>query len=137
MVVDTSAIVAILLGEPDADRFARAIAAAPVRLLSAVNRVELSLVIEGRKGDAGRRALDAFLAEAAIVVADIGAEQATLAIEAFRRFGRSRHPAGLNIGDCFAYALARATDEPLLFKGQDFARTDVRAALGQGPENAI
>ncbi len=128
MVLDTSAIVAILLGEPDADRFATAIAGASVRLLSAVNRVELSLVIEGRKGEAGRRALEAFLAEAGIVVADVGAEQSALAIEAFRRFGRGRHPAGLNIGDCFAYALARATDEPLLFKADDFARTDVTAA---------
>jgi ribonuclease VapC len=127
MIVDTSAIVAILLGEPDADRFAAAIAGAPVRLLSAVNRVELSLVIEGRKGEVGRRALDAFLAEAGIVVADVGADQAALAIEAFRRFGRGRHPAGLNIGDCFAYALAHATALPLLFKGQDFARTDVQA----------
>jgi ribonuclease VapC len=128
MVLDTSAIVAILLGEPDADRYSAAIAAAPVRLLSAVNRVELSLVIEGRKGEAGRRALETFLAEAGIVVTDVGAEQATLAIEGFRRFGRGRHPAGLNIGDCFAYALARATDEPLLYTGDDFARTDVTAA---------
>ena len=129
MVIDTSALVAILLREPGADRFERCIADAPVRLISAVNRVELSLVIEGRKGDRGRADLEALLLEAGIEVVAVTPQQSELAIEAFRRFGRGRHRAGLNIGDCFAYALARATDHPLLFKGDDFAPTDVKPAI--------
>ena len=128
MVVDTSALVAILLGEPEGDEFARALAEAPVRLISAVTRVELSLVIEGRKGDAGRKDLERLLREGGFDIASVTAEQADIAIQAFRRFGRGRHRAGLNIGDCFAYALAVATDNPLLFKGDDFARTDIRPA---------
>jgi ribonuclease VapC len=99
-----------------------------VRLLSAVSRVECTCVIEGRKRDAGRAELDLFLREAAIEIAPVTADQAEIACEAFRRFGRGRHPAGLNIGDTFAYALAKATGEPLLYKGADFSRTDVDAA---------
>jgi ribonuclease VapC len=128
MVIDTSAIVAILENEPEGASFVRLIAADEVRLLSAVGRVECTCVIEGRKGAAGRADLELFLREAAIETAPVTADQAEIACEVFRRFGRGRHPAGLNIGDTFAYALARATGEPLLFKGADFARTDIASA---------
>jgi ribonuclease VapC len=129
MVIDTSALVAILLREPEASLFETAIAAAPVRLMSAVSRVELSIVIEGRKGDAGRLDVDRLIQAGGLEVAAVTPSQAALAIEAFRTFGKGRHPAGLNIGDCFSYALARAMGEDLLFKGRDFARTDIRSAL--------
>jgi ribonuclease VapC len=128
MVLDTSAIVAILEDEPERERFVRLVADDDVRLLSAVSRVECTCVVEGRKRDAGRAELDLFLREAAIEITAVTADQAEIACEAFRRFGRGRHPAGLNIGDTFAYALAKATGEPLLFKGQDFSKTDIDAA---------
>lgn len=128
MVVDTSAIAAILLDEPDAPVFARAIEAAPVRLLSVMSRVELSLVIESRKGEGGRLSVDQFLAATPLDIVSMTPQHAALAIEAFRRFGKGRHRAALNIGDCFAYALAKATGMPLLFKGDDFVHTDVRVA---------
>ncbi len=129
MVVDTSALVAILLGEPDAERFARALGAAPVRLLSAVTRVELSCVIEGRKGETGRADVELLLRDGDFEVVSVTPQQAEIAIDAFRRFGRGRHRARLNIGDCFSYALAVATDQVLLFKGDDFGHTDIRPAL--------
>jgi ribonuclease VapC len=129
MVVDTSALVAILLGEPEADRFARALADAPVRLLSAVSRVELSFVIEGRKGETGRADVDLLLRDGGFDIVAVTPQQAEIAVDAFRRFGRGRHRASLNIGDCFAYALAVATDEALLFKGDDFIHTDIRPTL--------
>jgi ribonuclease VapC len=125
MVIDTSAIVAILEDEPEGASFVRLVAADAIRLLSAVSRVECTCVIEGRRRAAGRAELDLFLREAAIEIAPVTADQAGIACEAFRRFGRGRHPASLNIGDTFAYALAKATGEPLLFKGDDFARTDI------------
>ncbi len=128
MVLDTSAVVAILLREPDAERLARYLADAPVRLMSAVTRVELSFVIEGRYGVAGRTDLERLLADTRIEIAAVTAQQAEVAIDAFRRYGKGRHTAALNIGDCFAYALAKTTDLPLLFKGGDFARTDIRPA---------
>jgi ribonuclease VapC len=128
MVIDTSAVVAILENEPERARFVRLIAADELRQLSAVSRVECTCVIEGRKRDAGRADLELFLREAAIEVAPVTADQAEIACEAFRHFGRGRHPAGLNIGDVFAYALAKVTGEPLLFKGDDFTRTDVASA---------
>jgi ribonuclease VapC len=129
MVVDTSALVAILFAEPDAERFARALADAPVRLLSAVTRVELSFVVEGRKGEAGRADLELLLRDSDFEIVAVTPQQAEIAIEAFRRFGRGRHRVGLNIGDCFSYALAVASDHPLLFKGEDFSCTDIRPAL--------
>jgi ribonuclease VapC len=134
MVVDTSALVAILFGEPDAGRFARALGDAPVRLLSAVTRVELSFVIEGRKGHTGRADLELLLRDGCFDIVSVTPQQAEIAIDAFLRFGRGRHRAGLNIGDCFAYALAAATDHPLLFKGDDFIHTDIRPALPAAPE---
>ena len=129
MVVDTSALVAILLREPDADRIDRTLADAPMRLMSAVTRVELSLVIEGRYGEAGRMDIERLLNDARIEIAAVTPQQADIAIDAFRRFGKGRHRAALNIGDCFSYALARAIDQPLLFKGNDFSHTDIRPAL--------
>lgn len=129
MVIDTSALIAILFGEPDANLFAEALDSAPVRLMSAVTRVELSFVVEGRKGPAGRADLELLLRDADFDIVSVTPQQADIAIDAFRRFGRSRHRAGLNIGDCFSYALAVASNHPLLFKGDDFAHTDLRSAL--------
>ena len=129
MVVDTSALVAILLREPDAARFEQALAGAPIRLLSVVSRVELSLVIEGRKRAAGRADVERLLRDGGFDIVSVTPQQAEIAIDAFRRYGRGRHRAGLNIGDCFSYALAVATDHPLLFKGDDFIHTDLQPAL--------
>jgi ribonuclease VapC len=129
MVVDTSALIAILFRETEADRFGQALADAPIRMLSAVTWVELSFVVEGRKGDAGRADLDLLLRDGGFDIVSVTSRQAEIAIDAFRRFGKGRHQAGLNIGDCFSYALAVATDHPLLFKGDDFSRTDIRQAL--------
>jgi ribonuclease VapC len=133
MVIDTSAIVAILFGEPDRRRFEDAIEAAPIRMISAVTRVELTFVIEGRKGDAGRERLERFLRLMDADIVSVTQVHADIAMDAFRRFGRGRHLAALNIGDSFSYALAAATGYPLLFKGNDFAHTDLPAALPPGP----
>ncbi len=127
MVLDTSALLAVLLNEPDADGFRRAIEADPVRMISAATLVEVGIVIEARVGDAGGRELDLLLHKAAIEVVSVDAGQADLARHAYREFGKGRHVAGLNYGDCFAYALSQSAGEPLLFKGDDFSRTDVRA----------
>ena len=130
MVIDTSALVAILLQESDAYVYAAALRGASPRLLSVVTRVELSCVIEGRKGEKGRIELERFLAALDGDIVAVTPHHAALAIQAFRSYGKGRHPAALNIGDCFSYALARATGYPLLFKGRDFARTDLPSALG-------
>ena len=125
MVLDTSAILAVLLNEPEADAFRRAIEADPVRLLSAANLVETAIVIESRVGEAGGRELDLLIHKAAIEVVAVDAGQADLARHAYRRFGKGHHVAGLNYGDCFAYALSESAGEALLFKGDDFGKTDV------------
>jgi ribonuclease VapC len=125
MVLDTSAMLAVLLNEPDADAFRRAIEADSVRLLSAANLVETAIVIEARVGEAGGRELDLLVNKAAIEVVAVDAGQADLARHAYRQFGKGRHAAGLNYGDCFAYALSLSAGEPLLFKGDDFSKTDV------------
>jgi len=129
MVIDTSAVIACLFSEPECDAFAEAIDADPVRLISVVGFVEASMVLLGRKRAEGLSDLRAFLDDGEIQRVAVDARQADLAVDAFRRFGRGRHPAALNIGDCFAYALAKATGEKLLFKGGDFARTDVASAI--------
>jgi ribonuclease VapC len=129
MVIDTSAVVAILFDEPDQNLYDEAIERAPVRLISAVTRVELSFVVEGRKGEAGRERLERFLVMTGSEIVAVTPQQAEVAIHAFRRFGKGRHRAALNIGDCFSYALAVATEHPLLFKGDDFIHTDVYPAL--------
>ncbi len=128
MVIDTSAIAAILFDEPERARFGGLIEADPVRYVSTVSRVEATFVIESRKGEAGRRRLEQFLDLIGAELVAVTAEHAELACDAFRRYGKGRHPANLNIGDCFAYAAARATGETLLFKGTDFPRTDITAA---------
>jgi len=128
MVVDTSALIAMLLREPEAESLAGCLIDAPVRLMSAVTRVELSFVIEGRNREAGRADLERLLRDLPIEIAAVTPQQAEIAIDAFRRFRRGRHPARLNIGDCFAYALAKTLGQPLLFKGDDFIHTDIRPA---------
>lgn len=129
MVIDTSAVVAILFGEEDQLQYAEAIERASARLVSAVTRVELSFVVEGRKREAGRERLERFFALTGADIVAVTPQQATLAVGAFRSYGKGRHPAGLNIGDCFSYALASATGHALLFKGDDFVQTDIRSAL--------
>ncbi|MFA5940727.1 MAG: type II toxin-antitoxin system VapC family toxin [Sinimarinibacterium sp.] len=128
MVIDTSAIVALLNLEPEAERIARAIESDAVRLVSAATVVEAGLVVESRYGAAGGRELDLLIAKGEMSVEPVTARQADLAREAWRRYGKGRHPAGLNMGDCFSYALARSSGEPLLFKGEDFTQTDVGVA---------
>jgi len=125
MVIDSSAIIAVLLNEVNAADVARAIEASSQRLLSAVNLLEASIVIESRKGEAGGRELDLLIYRAAIEIVAVDQDQAELARIAWRRFGKGRHPAGLNYGDCFAYALAKTSQLPLLFQGGDFTRTDI------------
>lgn len=125
MVIDSSAVAAILFDEPDAAALEGKIADDPVRLMSAATLLEAAIVIEARLGDAGGREFDLWLHRAEIEILAVDAEQADLARRAWRRFGRGRHPAGLNYGDCFSYALAATRDEPLLFKGDDFTKTDV------------
>ena len=127
MVLDTSALLAILLNESDASVFRLALDADPIRLLSAANLVEAAIVIEARVGEAGGRELDLLLHKASIEVVGVDAGQADLARHAYRQFGKGRHLAGLNYGDCFAYALSQSAGEPLLFKGDDFSNTDVIA----------
>lgn len=127
MVIDTSAIVAILFGEPEARSFARAIDQDRVRLMSAVSVLEASMVVESELGEAGGRELDPLLHRTGIEVVGFLPEQLEVARLALRAFGKGRHPASLNFGDCFSYALAKATGQPLLFKGSDFARTDIEA----------
>jgi ribonuclease VapC len=129
MVLDSSAVIAVLLDEPDADSLRVAIADADTRLISAATLVETSLVIESRFGPTGGRELDLLISRLGVVVVPVDADQADEARRAWRRFGRGRHPAGLNYGDLFSYALARTTGQPLLFKGDDFARTDVGRVL--------
>jgi ribonuclease VapC len=129
MIIDTSAIVAILREEAGARRFAEAIEAAPVRRISAATYVEIGAVIDGARDPVASRLVDELLAAAQIVIEPVTPAQARIAREAYRDFGKgSGHAAGLNFGDCFAYALARATGEPLLYKGDDFSHTDVAAA---------
>ena len=128
MVIDTSAVIACLLDEPERASLVDAIAMDPVKLISVVGVVEASLVMLGRKRAGGLSDLEAFLADGEIERVPVDVRQAEAAVEAFRRFGRGRHRARLNIGDCFAYALAKTTGEPLLFKGDDFTRTDIVAA---------
>ena len=128
MIIDTSAILSILLREPDAERFARAITAASSRRISAATLLETTIVLESRSGLAAADELDAFLRRAQIELEPVTPEQAETARRAWRRFGKGNHPAALNFGDCFVYALAEATREPLLFKGHDFELTDIPAA---------
>ena len=128
MIVDSSALLAVLLREPDSERYETAIATAAGGRMSAVNRLETSIVVEGRGGAAAGHELDTFLERAGIEPAPVTTEQVQVARIAWRRFGKGNHPARLNLGDCFAYALAKSAGEPLLYKGDDFSRTDIEAA---------
>ncbi|MDB5440087.1 MAG: PilT protein domain protein [Caulobacteraceae bacterium] len=129
MVIDSSALIAILQGEPEEPAFRQAIRTARSRLLAAPTRVEASMVALGRAGEPGLAQMQALIERLDLEVVPFSDEQARLATDAFRRFGKGRHPAGLNFGDCLAYALAQATGEALLFKGGDFAATDVKRAV--------
>jgi len=128
MVIDSSALLAILLQEPDHPAYAAAIESAPVRLISAVTALEAALVIESRKRDAGGRELDLLIQKAKLTVVPFDAEQSDAARIAWRKYGKGRHAAGLNFCDCCAYAVSVTTGEPLLFKGRDFTQTDVEQA---------
>ncbi|RJK96402.1 type II toxin-antitoxin system VapC family toxin [Vallicoccus soli] len=133
MIIDSSAVVAIALEESDADRYLRAaVEARPLRM-SAANLLAASIVVDRRRDPVASRQLDRLVELLRVVVEPVTERQARLAREAYRDFGRgSGHPANLNFGDCFAYALARDLDEPLLFKGDDFVHTDVEPAVPQG-----
>jgi ribonuclease VapC len=128
MVVDTSALVAVLEDEPEAPRLVAALDAADDIRVSAATVVETGIVIEARRGELGGREFDLLLQRLQADVVSVTADHAALARDAYRRFGKGRHPAGLNFGDCFAYALAAALGEPLLFVGQDFASSDIVVA---------
>ncbi len=129
MVIDTSALIAILFGEPEALSFTRTIADESRKLISVFNALESGIVVEARKGEAGGRELDLLMHRARIEIVAMNADQAELARAAWRKFGKGNHPTELNIGDCCAYALAKYSGEPLLFKGNDFSQTDIRAAI--------
>ncbi|MFG1404214.1 type II toxin-antitoxin system VapC family toxin [Xanthobacter sediminis] len=128
MVIDTSAIAAIFFNEPDAPSYRERIADDPVRLISAATLIEAAMVIEGRFGEAGGAELDLWLHKAEVEIIAVTTEHADQARRAWRRYGKGRHPAALNYGDCFSYALATLTGEPLLFKGDDFSQTDIETA---------
>jgi ribonuclease VapC len=125
VVVDTSALVALLSMEPDAARIAVALESDPDRLISAATFVETGIVIESRYGAAGFRELELLLAKASVLIEPVSAEQSEVALDAWHRYGKGRHSAKLNYGDCFSYALAKVKGEPLLFKGDDFSQTDL------------
>jgi ribonuclease VapC len=128
VIVDTSVIIAILRDEPDAEKLAEALDSAAVRRLSAASYVEAAVVTDGNRDPVLSRRLDALLHESLVDVEPVTVEQARIAREAYRDFGKGRHRAGLNFGDCFVYALAKDKGEPLLCKGEDFNRTDLDIA---------
>jgi ribonuclease VapC len=132
MIVDTSAVLAVLFEEDDAELYARALTHADVCRMSAANFVEAAIVVDAQTKDKGSRQFDAFVRHAGIVIEPVNEEQAHVARQAYADFGKGRHPAGLNFGDCFAYALAKVTGEPLLFKGKDFRKTGIASALERG-----
>ena len=128
MIVDTSALVAILYREPEAEAFVRLIHEADICRISVANHVELAMVVESQLGPDGMRQAETFMRRAGLIIEAMTLDHGELARQAFLDFGKGRHQAGLNFGDCFAYALAKATGEPLLFKGNDFALTDIAPA---------
>lgn len=129
MIVDSSAIIAILREEPEVDTFIECIAHAPYVRISAVNYVESAMVLIARDGEKGDVRFEEWFATSGIEIHPVNSALAQAAKNAFKLFGKGRHPARLNFGDCFAYALAKHLDEPLLFKGDDFSKTDVTSAL--------
>jgi ribonuclease VapC len=128
MILDTSAVIAILAGEPDAAHYAQVIETDPTPRIGTPALLEASIVLTRWFGEAAEGAIDAFVRESNAEIVPFDLPQLRAAQDAYRRFGKGRHPAGLNFGDCMSYALARVCDEPLLFKGEDFARTDIRPA---------
>lgn len=137
MVIDSSAIVAIMTGEPEAAGFARAIEEDRVRLLSAVSALEINLVMGSRKGPSAIREFDLALYRASIEIVPFNVEQFEIARSAWFKFGKGRHPAALNLGDCCSYALARVSGEPLLAKGNDFVKTDLRLVARGSSDSPI
>ena len=135
MVVETSAVLAILLDEPEAAEFAQLIEDDPAPVISASSVLEAGIVLTSRYGPDARGDLQDFLAQGGLQVEPVTAEQADLALDAYQRYGKGRHRAGLNFGDCFAYALCKATGQPLLFKGQDFSQTDIATVPRRQVEN--
>ena len=129
MVIDTSALAAILQGEPERRAFIEAIEGAGSRVMSVATFVEISSVVEARWGAEGLLDLDRFISRAGISLVSVDAEQGQMARLAFRRFGKGRHRAALNYGDCFSYALAAVLGEPLLCKGDDFVHSDLKVAV--------
>jgi ribonuclease VapC len=125
MIIDTSALVAIFLNEPERQSFLADIIAAETRLVSAATVLEAGIVLEARRGESAGREFDLFVLRANLQIVPVDAEQANLARSAWRKYGQGRHPAALNFGDCLSYALAKATGEPLLAKGADFGLTDI------------
>lgn len=125
MIADTSAILAILLSEKEANEFTECLLKQEDCRMSAVSLVEASIIAESRGGDGSVRQLDALLRKIGIAIEPVTEEHALTARQAFSDFGKGRHPAGLNLGDCFSYALAKVAGEPLLFKGDDFLKTDI------------
>ena len=126
VVIDTSALLAILLGEPERGKFLQLLSESATRLLSAANALETAILVESRRGEAAGRELDLFLHRTKVEIVAVDAEQFSMARFAWRKFGKGRHAAALNFGDCFAYALTKTSSEPLLAKGEDFQRTDLQ-----------
>ncbi|MGH9830118.1 MAG: type II toxin-antitoxin system VapC family toxin, partial [Blastocatellia bacterium] len=129
MVIDTSALLAIFLAEPERKQFLALITQAETRCISAANVLETGIVLEARRGESAGREFDLFLHHAQLEVVPTDSEQVEIARVAWRKYGKGRHAAGLNFGDCFAYALAKAMSEPILFKGEDFSHTDIECVL--------
>jgi ribonuclease VapC len=129
MVVDTSALLAIFLAGPERKQFLDVITQADTRCISAANVLETGIVLEARRGEAAGREFDLFLNHARLEVVPLDSDQIEMARAAWRKYGRGRHPACLNSGDCFAYALAKVMGEPILFKGDDFTHTDLSPAI--------
>ena len=129
MVVDTSALIAILFGEPETESLVKALVNDPKKMIGAFNMLESAIVVEAKKGEAGGRELDLLVHRARIEIIPLNGDQVELALAVWRKYGKGNHPAGLNIGDCCAYALAKYSGEPLLFKGKDFSQTDIRPVI--------
>ena len=125
MVIDTSALLAIFLAEPERQRFLKLLTDTETRLMSAASVLETGIVLEAKRGEAAGREFDLFVVRTNLEVVAVDVEQVEIARSAWRKYGKGRHPAGLNFGDCFAYALAKFSGEPLLAKGTDFAQTDI------------
>lgn len=129
IVVDSSALLSIVLGEPDAETFVEALTGAHEVTVGSATLIEASIVTFARVGEDGARDLTQVLDSSGVRIVPLGEEHVAIAVKAWRRFGKGRHPAALDLGDCYAYAVAVAADAPLLYKGDDFPQTDVRAAL--------